>query len=171
MTNKKGDLAFGLYFWPTFSLLIITLIIFGIIFFIVGIKSDKITINSQVYEDSSKIITVSKSPTNVIINEKNLSISELISLAHKDESYKEKLNTEFTYLINKIPKPENKKSNWNAKIIIDNNEFLKIDQSSVGSSNYFNQVMIIPLEDKKIAKLELSLSCRLCKLQDLGEFV
>lgn len=187
MLDKKGDYGFPFYFFPATTLLILTLVVFGIMFFVVEIgKSPNLVIKSEVYQDSSKLITILRSPTSVQQNGFNLSIAQLISLAYKNPTYKNKLSQELKFLLDRlprIPKGEGladvviatpsatretiKEANWNFDVEIENNNFLHIGQEPSLSTNYLNQSIIIPLENNKIAKVDLYLNCFLCKKEDV----
>src|SRR3989338_7006214 len=137
-------------------------------------------IKSTAYQDSSKILTILKSPTNTQEENVNLSIAELISLAHKDNNYKQNLTKELTNLLNKLPKPQRKEdltqvniatpsaissslqeANWNIDIEINNN-FLHIGKRSITGSDIFLQTALIPISNKELARVNLYLNCFSC---------
>src|SRR3989338_2463663 len=128
-------------------------------------------IKSTAYQDSSKILTILKSPTNTQEENVNLSIAELISLAHKDNNYKQNLTKELTNLLNKIPKPQRKEdltqvniatpsaissslqeSYWNIDVEINNNNFLHLGERSITGSDIFFQTTLIPISNKELAR-------------------
>ena len=165
MFNKKGDLALPLYLSIGMAALVIILVIFGIFFFVVGIKQNpKLIISSADYGDSSKLLIILKTETN------NLTIGELISLAEKDESYKTQLNSEISKLVSKLTKPTSKgvrTSSWIFKIYIEDQTSLEIGTENLIGTNYLNQVIYLPLENKKLAKAELYLDCLGCSKEDI----
>lgn len=187
MLDKKGDFGFPFYFFPAVSLLMFLLVLYGVIFFVIEIgQSPNLVIKSESYQDSSKIITILRSPTSVQQNNINLTIAELISLANQDESYKEKLTEELNFLVNrlpKVPKGENladvviatpsatretiKEAYWNLDVEVEDISFLHIGESVSFSDIYLEQSMNVPLRNKKLAKVKLYLNCLACKEEDI----
>ena len=182
MLDKKG-IAYIVYFWPSIILLAMILLFFIILFFIVGIQqSPNLVIKAEAYEDSSELNAIIRSTTEVKINNLNLSIGQLVSLAHKDQSYKEELSNELNKLLNQLAKlPEQRGSNivgiseserrklkeatWNLDIKIEENNFLHIGEGDPYSgiyNGYLIQIINIPLEEGKLAEVVLYLNCFDC---------
>ena len=109
MWDKKGDLALPAYFSIALAALVIILFIFAILFFVVGVpKNPNLVIKSASYQDSSKLMIILKTEASQVSDTK---ISELLSLANKDESYKDQLSKDISFLLDKLPKPK-EDSQW-----------------------------------------------------------
>ena len=107
MYNKKGDYGLPIYFTPALVLFILVLFIFSFLFFAADlINSPNLIIKSQTYQDSGKLMVMLRSQ--VTIDNNNITIAELVSLAQDNPKYKESLNTELNRLLLKLPKPPRK---------------------------------------------------------------
>ncbi|MBS3168785.1 hypothetical protein J4216_06670 [Candidatus Woesearchaeota archaeon] len=163
MFNKKGDLGLPIYFLPTVAFFAIILFIFSIFFFVIGVtKNPNLVINPESFSDESKITTLVKTQTS-----QNISIAEIIISSAKDQTKKELLEKELKILLSKLPKPEARDANWNLDIKIENQDFLNTGIKTVGAKDYYKQSIIIPLESKKLAKLDLYLNCYGCSIEDI----
>lgn len=147
--------------------LVIILVIFGIFFFVVGIKQNpNLTIHSDNYGDSSKLLVILKTET----QSNSLTVAELISLAVQDENYKVQLNSEISKLINKLPKPTGKSvrtSNWIFKVNMNDEIIINIGNENIIATKYLSQIVYLPLENKKLAKVELYLDCLGCSMEEV----
>jgi len=177
MWDKKGDVGFSLYFFPTLLFFALIIIVFSMLFFATNLtKSPNLLVKGERYQDSSKLLTVLNSQT-----EGNITIAELISLASQDEIYKKNLTREIEKLIQKLPKPPKDKdlaqvnfatpsavsaslqdANWHFEIQIDHSYLLKVGKEATIVNYYFVQRSNIPLSNKKIAKVKLYLDCFSC---------
>ncbi|GEM_PF-3942160 len=168
MKNKKGFTELPFYFIPSLVLLVITLLIFGILFFIIGIeKSPNLVIRSEAYEDTSKLNNLLKININ-LLNEQ-MSLAEAISQTNGDPSLKPNLEEEIKALLERLPKPPAKQAFWNLKIEINHQEFLTLGQKTVFAKEYHIQKVNIPLENKAVAKITLSLNCYGCTREELED--
>ena len=187
MQNKKASAGFPIEFIFSLILFIFTLIIFSILFFSTNlIKSPNLIIKSEAYQDSSKLINILRSETNVHYSNKNLVIGELISLSYQDEKYKQNLKEEVAKLLSKLPKPPKEKDTAEIKIItpsavssslqesywlmdieIDGINFINIGEQSVIGKKLFVQNAVIPLSNQKSAKITLYLDCFSCSQEGI----
>lgn len=164
MWDKKGDLALPAYFSIALAALVIILFIFAILFFVVGVpKNPNLVIKSASYQDSSKLMIILKTEASQVSDTK---ISELLSLANKDESYKDQLSKDISFLLDKLPKPK-EDSQWILNIKINNSAFLNVGEENPLGVNYLKQNIVVPLENKDLAFVELYLNCLLCKEEDI----
>ena len=170
--HKKGtDFGFPVYFLPSLVLFILTIVIFSIIFFGIGIANPpNLVINSESFQDNSKVLEIVRFTTQVQQNGKNLSIVELISLAKQDETYSPILTKELKLILEKLPKPAAKDAFWSLNIKIQDQEFISVGSEVIGGKNYFNQKLKIPLASKEIAELNLQLSCSGCTKEEVKEY-
>ncbi len=180
MFNKKG-ISYPLYFFQSVVLLVLILIFFGTIFFVIGIKqSPNLVIRPEAYSSSSELNAIIRSPTSIQQNNNALTVGELISLAYKDENYKDELNEELKTLLSKLPVVEgqpasiiatseatrkSKEATWNFNIKIGQNNFLRLGEPEVfevGSYSHLAQSMSIPLENGETATVTMYFGCFDC---------
>jgi hypothetical protein len=164
--NKKGDYALPFYFLPSVVLLILVLVFYAGAFKFAIPSADNSIINSYEYSDNSKLLTILQYPTDV----ENKTLGQLISEAYPNKKEDLKRNAEN---ILKLLPISDKNSKWNLKI---NDEYLvgqriiefnpkpigarRTDEDySSSESIYFEQKMIIPIENKKTVEVILYLSC------------
>lgn len=165
MWDKKGDWALPLYILQSLALLVIILFIFSILFFTVGIKQNpELRINPEHYQDSSKLLIILRSQTNV----NHLTIAELITLAANDDSYKDELEAEIRSLLLKIPPQITSDWNWVLKIKVDNQVFLESGITAPLRKEYLHQSATIPLQNKKTAKLTMYFECFACSGSEIN---
>lgn len=186
MYNKKGGIDFVLTLPAILFIIVLVIAFFFVMFFVVGVESPNLVINSASYEDSSTIITLLKSP--VEVDNQNITIAELISLAYHNQNYKSRLTTELNSLLARVPTPiegedladvnvatlsSMRKSvrdvNWNMDITIDNTRFLRAGESTTLPMYFFNQTTIIPLENNKLARVTLYMTCFGCGEEQINE--
>ena len=168
MWGKKGDLALPLYLSLALAALVVILFIFGIFFLVIGVtQNPNLQIKSEAYQDSSKLLTILKSTTNAQIDNVNLTIAELISLANKNENYKEKLTQELSYLLTKLPKPK-ENSRWNTIIYVGDKTFLELAEEVILGNKHLKQSIKIPLENKELAEVNLYLNCFSCSEEEIN---
>lgn len=191
MYNKKGDFGLPLYFFPAIMFFVFGLVFFAVIFFVIGIdNSPNLVIRSGGYQDSSKVITILRTPTAVQQENKSLNIAELISLAYEKPQYKEQLNNELIILLRKLPLVQKgeglgdviiatpsatresiKSDQWNLDIKVDNTDFSHVGEEASISNNYLVQSANIPLENGKLAEVKLYLNCFACTSEDIDDIV
>ncbi len=184
MYNKKGDYGLPIYFTPALVLFILVLFIFSFLFFAADlINSPNLIIKSQTYQDSGKLMVMLRSQ--VTIDNNNITIAELVSLAQDNPKYKESLNTELNRLLLKLPKPPRKeelsevsfltpssvksslqKANWNLDIVIQE-QTLHLGEEQTLGTNYFLQSTVIPISNNRTAKLSLYLDCFSCSKEGI----
>ncbi len=117
-----------------------------------------------------------KYKTNVQENEENLTIAELISKAKESEANKNLLSTELSNILSKLPLPKKsdevksklQEAYWNLDIELNSQEFLHVGQTKTLASNYFEQEIIIPTENKENIKVKLYLNCFSCSGEALN---
>ena len=170
MLNKKGVISgMPIYFLPALGFFLLVMIFFSMLFFVADIGySTNLVITSETYQDSSTLITLIRH--NVDFKENSLTIGELISIAYEDNKNKELLKEKLSFLISKIPKPENRDAYWNLDISIDNQEFMSIGDKTVLATNYLEQSINVPLKDKRTANVKLYLNCLGCTKEDIDKY-
>ncbi|MBS3152868.1 hypothetical protein J4230_05680 [Candidatus Woesearchaeota archaeon] len=185
MWDKKGDYGFPIYFVPVLAIFVIVLIIFSALFFASNIiKSPNLIIKSVKYQDSSKVLTILKSV--VPVENKNITIAELISLAFEDSKYEGKLGEEIKTFLSKLPKPQRKEDLTESKLLIieatksslqkanwileieSNGRTIAFGEKSTFGMKYFLQNAIIPLSFNNIAKIKLYLDCFSCSEEGIN---
>ena len=163
--RKKGISELPFLFIPSVILLIVILFVYGIIFFGVGIKkSPNLVIRAEAFQDSLKVLTLLRTPL-----ENNQIAAEAINQAVKDETKKQEVERQLKELLLKIPKPKTREAFWNLEVTVNNQEFFKIEQKTIGAKDFFIQTVNLPLENKELAKVTLSLNCFSCTKEDIEE--
>ena len=169
MLNKKGGFGLPFYFPQSLLLFVLTLIVFGILFFGIGItQNPNLVIGGETYQDSYKLFTILNSP--VQLNSANITIIELMPLAYEDELYKEQLESELKKILSQLPRPGSRQDYWNIDIKIGDEEFISLGDRTLGAKDYYKQQINLPLNDKKLAKISLYLNCLTCTKEDLERF-
>ncbi len=158
-----------LYFFPALFAFLIILLVFGILFFLLNtFHNPNLTIKSEAYYDSSKIILILSSPATV--ENQKVSIAKLISMAYEDEKYKTQLEDELDKILKKIPKPGIRQDYWNLDIKDMNGEFLHIGDKTIGVKDYSLQEVTLPLRNGDLVKISLYLNCAYCTEDDINDY-
>ncbi len=170
MLDKKAeDYGLLIHTFIAIILLVLIFIVFTFLFGFLGMgKSPNQIIRAEYYQDSSKIITLVSSPTQIQENNKNLTIAELISLASTDEIYKSKLDIEISKLMKTLPKTDKIYFSWNLNIQTNDKTLINIGEETIASTNYSMQKINIPIKNKEIAKVILYANCLGCKEADVN---
>ena len=159
MLNKKGDIGYIIYLVPGLILLTIVIIVFSIIFFVVGFANShtpQVTPGAS-YVSNIKLFNLLRS--DISYKEKNINVADYIMIVDINPVEKDDFLKNFSPLLEKLPKPNLYSSSWIFEVRKNNIIMISAGDNSVSESKYLEQEINIPSESGDILNVRLFLKC------------